>query len=62
MVLGLEEDTTWENYGELRWQLVLCLAGAWIIVCLCLIKGVQSSGKVKEHETIFINEQNIIIH
>ena len=46
VVLGLEDDTTWENYGGLRWQLVLCLAGAWITVCLCLIKGVQSSGKV----------------
>ena len=41
-----EEDTTWENVGSLRWQLVLCLAVAWLIVCLCLIKGIQSSGKV----------------
>ena len=36
----------WTNLGKLRWQLVLCLALAWTIVCLCLIKGVQSAGKV----------------
>jgi solute carrier family 6 amino acid transporter-like protein 5/7/9/14 len=53
IVLGLEEDTTWENYGGLRWQLVLCLLGAWIIVCLCLIKGVQSSGKVVYFTALF---------
>merc|ERR1711970_1505577 len=52
-MLGLEEDTTWENVGGLRWQLVLCLAIAWIIVCLCLIKGVQSSGKVVYFTALF---------
>ncbi len=53
VVLGLEPDTTWENFGGLRWQLVLCLLGAWIIVCLCLIKGVQSSGKVVYFTALF---------
>ena len=46
-MLGLDKDIhNWEDFGEFRWQLVLCLLGAWIIVCLCLIKGVQSAGKV----------------
>ena len=46
-MLGLDKEIhNWENVGDLRWQMVLCLLGAWIIVCLCLIKGVQSSGKV----------------
>ena len=36
-----------------RWQLVLCLAAAWTIVCLCLIKGVQSSGKVVYFTALF---------
>ena len=53
VALGLEKDTTWENFGGLRWQLVLCLAAAWIIVCLCLIKGVQSSGKVVYFTALF---------
>jgi len=52
-MLGLEEDTSWSNMGELKWELVLCLAGAWIIVCLCLIKGVQSSGKVVYFTALF---------
>ena len=46
-LLGLDKGVhNWDNVGELRWQMVLCLLGAWTIVCLCLIKGVQSSGKV----------------
>lgn len=49
----MTDDTTWTNYGGLRWQLVLCLLGAWIIVCLCLIKGVQSSGKVVYFTALF---------
>jgi solute carrier family 6 amino acid transporter-like protein 5/7/9/14 len=52
-MLGLEEDTTWENMGGLRWQLVVCLAAAWAIVCLCLIRGVQSSGKVVYFTALF---------
>jgi len=47
----------WQNYilelspgmgepGSLRWQLVVSLLGAWIIVYFCMWKGVKSSGKV----------------
>merc|ERR1712177_99716 len=52
-VLGLEEDTTWENMGGLKWELVVCLAAAWFIVCMCLIKGIQSSGKVVYFTALF---------
>lgn len=52
-MLGLDETTTWSNYGGLKWDLVLCLLGAWVIVCLCLIKGVQSSGKVVYFTALF---------
>ncbi|XP_068744715.1 sodium-dependent dopamine transporter-like [Montipora capricornis] len=34
------------DMGSVSWQIVLCLILAWIIVYLCLIKGVASSGKV----------------
>ena len=37
---------SWNTYGHLEWKIVLCLLGAWTIICLCLIKGVQSAGKV----------------
>jgi len=52
-MLGLEPDTDWSNMGGLKWELVLCLAAAWTIVCLCLIKGVQSSGKVVYFTALF---------
>ena len=43
----------WEEYGEIRWQLVLCLFVSWVIVAGCLIKGVQSSGKVVYFTALF---------
>jgi len=52
-MLGLEEDTDWDNMGGLKPELVGCLAAAWTIVCLCLIKGVQSSGKVVYFTALF---------
>ncbi|XP_062570938.1 sodium- and chloride-dependent glycine transporter 1-like [Saccostrea cucullata] len=35
-----------ENLGVVRWELLICLAIAWIVVFLCLCKGVKSSGRV----------------
>lgn len=32
--------------SEIKWQLVLCLLFAWIVIFLCLSKGIKSSGKV----------------
>ena len=32
--------------GTIRWQTALSLLGAWTLVCLCLIKGIKSQGKV----------------
>lgn len=34
--------------GEIRWNLCLCLLLAWVIVFLCILKGVKSSGKVRK--------------
>ena len=54
VVLGYEPGVhDWGNYGELQWKLVLCLLGAWAIVCASLIKGVQSSGKVVYFTALF---------
>jgi len=35
-----------DEMGGPKWELVLCLALSWIVVYLCLIKGIKSSGKV----------------
>merc|ERR1711902_431471 len=34
------------DFGSPDWKLTLCLMMAWIIIFLCLIKGIKSSGKV----------------
>lgn len=36
-----------EHVGSPIWQLSLCLLLSWLVVVLCLIKGVKSSGKVR---------------
>ena len=54
VMLGYDPDIiNWENFGTMQWQLVGCLLASWIIVCLALIKGVQSSGKVVYFTAIF---------
>ncbi|XP_006811930.2 sodium- and chloride-dependent glycine transporter 1-like [Saccoglossus kowalevskii] len=35
-----------DNLGSVQWKLVLCLLLSWIVVVLCLIKGVLTSGRV----------------
>ncbi|XP_047740828.1 sodium- and chloride-dependent glycine transporter 1 isoform X2 [Hyalella azteca] len=52
-MLGRTDDITWDNMGGLNWELVGCLALAWIIVGLCLIKGIKSSGKVVYFTALF---------
>ncbi|XP_072039408.1 sodium- and chloride-dependent glycine transporter 1-like [Amphiura filiformis] len=41
------------DLGEVRLELLYCLAAIWFIVFLCLIKGVKSSGKVVYFTAIF---------
>ncbi|XP_064645225.1 sodium- and chloride-dependent glycine transporter 2-like [Lineus longissimus] len=43
-VLGQSDGL--ENMGQIRWQLALCLLLAWVVIFLCLVKGIKSSGKV----------------
>lgn len=31
--------------GGVKWQLALCLLLAWVLVCLCLARGIKTSGK-----------------
>ena len=49
-----------ENIGSIRWPLLGCLALGWIIVFLCLIKGIKSSGRVSE--LIFRNINTVMFH
>ncbi|XP_071516730.1 sodium- and chloride-dependent glycine transporter 1-like [Panulirus ornatus] len=51
-VLGVT-GTTWKDFGEIRWELVGCLALGWLVVGACLAKGVKSSGKVVYFTALF---------
>uniref|UniRef100_UPI00358E1EA4 sodium- and chloride-dependent taurine transporter-like isoform X2 n=1 Tax=Myxine glutinosa TaxID=7769 RepID=UPI00358E1EA4 len=35
-----------DEVGELKWDLMLCLLAVWIILWVCLFKGVKISGKI----------------
>ncbi|KAG1660677.1 Sodium- and chloride-dependent glycine transporter 2 [Nymphon striatum] len=35
-----------DETGGLQWKLVICIVVTWIVVALCCVKGIKSSGKV----------------
>ncbi|XP_004602768.1 sodium-dependent neutral amino acid transporter B(0)AT2 [Sorex araneus] len=39
--------------GGLNWKMTVCLLAAWVMVCLAMIKGIQSSGKVMYFSSVF---------
>lgn len=39
--------------GGLNWKMTICLLAAWTLVCLAMIKGIQSSGKVMYFSSLF---------
>lgn len=52
-VIGRESHITWESFGIMRWQLVLCLLLSWIIGYLCVLRGVKTSGKAVYFTALF---------
>ncbi|KAF3841236.1 hypothetical protein F7725_007098 [Dissostichus mawsoni] len=44
-VLGVVNSEGLHDPGPVRWPLALCLLAAWIIIFLCMLKGIRSSGK-----------------
>ncbi|XP_053603370.1 sodium- and chloride-dependent glycine transporter 1-like [Plodia interpunctella] len=51
-VLG-RGDATWENWGSIQWHIVGTLFASWVIAFFCVIKGVQSAGKVVYFTALF---------
>ncbi|ETE65770.1 Sodium-dependent neutral amino acid transporter SLC6A17, partial [Ophiophagus hannah] len=43
---ALDISNSISESGGLNWRMTLCLLIAWSIVCLAMIKGIQSSGKL----------------
>ena len=52
-MLGRREDITWNNFGTLKWPLVISLGAAWLVVCGALVKGVKGTGKVVYFTVLF---------
>ncbi|XP_069131670.1 sodium- and chloride-dependent glycine transporter 2-like [Argopecten irradians] len=42
----LDISSSIETIGNIKWELALGLLSAWLMVFLCLIKGIKTSGKV----------------
>lgn len=45
-MLGRHESDGFEDLGSIKWDLVLALIVAWILVFFCMIKGIKSAGRV----------------
>lgn len=45
-MLGVVNSEGLHDPGPVRWPLALCLLAAWILIFLCMLKGIRSSGKV----------------
>lgn len=48
-----ETDSINDGIGMPDWKLVCCLAFSWTVICLIVIKGVKSSGKISYVLAIF---------
>ena len=49
----LRKTASIEEQGELRWELAVALAVAWIICYFCIWKGVKWTGKVVYFTSLF---------
>ncbi|CAF4053272.1 unnamed protein product [Adineta steineri] len=49
----LRRSNSLDNLGTPNWSLVLCLLLAWILVGICIIQGIKSSGKVVYFTALF---------
>ncbi|XP_038151362.1 sodium- and chloride-dependent GABA transporter ine isoform X1 [Cyprinodon tularosa] len=49
----LEKTSGIEEVGGLQWELFGCLLLSWIIIYLCIFKGVKSTGKVVYFTAVF---------
>ncbi|KAG7521526.1 sodium-dependent neutral amino acid transporter B(0)AT2 [Solea senegalensis] len=50
---ALDISDSISDSGGLNWKMTLCLLAAWSMVCLTMIKGIQSSGKVMYFSSLF---------
>lgn len=54
-MLGVVHSKGLHDPGPVRWPLALCLLAAWIVIFLCMLKGIRSSGKVNQHNVVIVS-------
>ena len=47
------------NIGEIKWDITLCLLLSWVVCFGCLVKGIKSSGKVKNADQTHFCSTNL---
>lgn len=40
--------------GGFTWKIIMCLLTAWVLVALCMWKGIQTTGKVRNLRSVKI--------
>ncbi|MBN3276029.1 S6A15 protein, partial [Polyodon spathula] len=50
---ALDISSSITESGGINWKMAVCLLSAWVTVCLAMIKGIQSSGKVMYFSSLF---------
>ncbi|CAG0886482.1 unnamed protein product [Darwinula stevensoni] len=50
---AIDSSTSIGDLVEIKWWMCLCLLLAWLVVYLCMMRGIQSSGKVMYFTAIF---------
>ena len=56
----LQRSERIEDADEMLWELTLVLLLAWIIVYVCVVRGIKSSGKVTDQ--IHVLSNSICVH
>lgn len=58
----LDQSDGIEDMGNIKWDLALCLVLAWIVVYVCICKGIKSSGKVLVYSPKLGNCTSSLLH
>ena len=57
----LDANGSINDFSGFNWRIYLCLFAGWVIVYLCMFRGIQSTGKVCEFETNLIYKRSILL-
>lgn len=48
--------------GNVNWDVALCLLLSWLVVFLCLINGIKTSGKVRLYLGYFVTKSPVCLN